>query len=170
MPFPRIYRGPPLRIKSSKPQILNPTPRPRICRVSSFSLPFLPLCQAFHPPPSTLHPAPCTLHPAPCTLHPAPSTLHPPPCTDLIKALDGAFEVAMDLLRGVEHQRSRAQVHLPVWVVRAGGDDGELRPWHYIYVHSIESRLIMRVRYDSSSSGNPKFGAAALPSLGYFAM
>ena len=33
------------------------------------------------------------------------------------------------------------------WVVRVGGDDGELRPWHYIYVYSIESRLIMRVRY-----------------------
>jgi len=27
--------------------------------------------------------------------------------------------------------------------VRVGGDDGELRPWHYIYVYSIESRLIM---------------------------
>ena len=33
-----------------------------------------------------------------------------------------------------------------VWVVRVGGDDGELRPWHYIYVYIIESRLIMRVR------------------------
>jgi len=32
----------------------------------------------------------------------------------------------------------------PLWVVRVGGVDGELRPWHYIYVHSIESRLIMR--------------------------
>jgi hypothetical protein len=31
-------------------------------------------------------------------------------------------------------------------VVRAGEDDGELRPWHYIYVYSIESRLIMRVK------------------------
>ena len=37
----------------------------------------------------------------------------------------------------------------PVWVVRVGGDDGELRPWHYIYVYSIESRLMKRVRYDS---------------------
>jgi len=27
-----------------------------------------------------------------------------------------------------------------VWVVRVAGDDGELRPWHYIYVYSIESR------------------------------
>ena len=25
----------------------------------------------------------------------------------------------------------------------------ELRPWHYIYAYSIESRLIIRVRYDS---------------------
>ena len=28
------------------------------------------------------------------------------------------------------------------WVVRVGGDDGKLRPWHYIYVYSIESRQI----------------------------
>jgi len=34
-------------------------------------------------------------------------------------------------------------------VVRVGGDDGELRTWHYIDAYSIESRLIMRVRYDS---------------------
>ena len=27
-------------------------------------------------------------------------------------------------------------------VVKVGGDDGELRLWHYIYVYSIESRLI----------------------------
>jgi len=31
--------------------------------------------------------------------------------------------------------------------VRAGGDEGELRPWHFIYVYSTESRLIMAVRY-----------------------
>ena len=30
-------------------------------------------------------------------------------------------------------------------VVRVGGDDGELRPLHYMYLYSIESRLIMRV-------------------------
>ena len=27
-----------------------------------------------------------------------------------------------------------------MWVVRVGGDDGELRPWQYVYVHSIESK------------------------------
>jgi len=32
----------------------------------------------------------------------------------------------------------------PVWIVRVGGDDGELLPWHYTYVYSIESRHIMR--------------------------
>ena len=31
-------------------------------------------------------------------------------------------------------------------VVRVGGDEEELRPWHYIYVHSVESRQVMRVR------------------------
>ena len=30
--------------------------------------------------------------------------------------------------------------------MRVGGDDGELPPWHYIYVYSIESGLIRRVR------------------------
>jgi len=29
--------------------------------------------------------------------------------------------------------------------MRVGGDNGELRPWHYLYVCSIESRLIRRV-------------------------
>ena len=29
---------------------------------------------------------------------------------------------------------------------RVGGDDGELRPWRYIYVYSIESRLITELR------------------------
>ena len=33
--------------------------------------------------------------------------------------------------------------------MRVGGDDGELRPWHYTYVYSIESRLILRVIYES---------------------
>jgi len=37
--------------------------------------------------------------------------------------------------------------------LRVGGDDGELRPWHYIYVYSIESGLITRVRYDSHLMG-----------------
>ena len=32
-----------------------------------------------------------------------------------------------------------------MWVVRVGGNDGELRPWHYIYVYSIENE----------SKGNP---------------
>ena len=32
------------------------------------------------------------------------------------------------------------------WVVRVGRDDGELRPWHYIYVYSIESRLLMETQ------------------------
>jgi len=39
--------------------------------------------------------------------------------------------------------------------MRVGGDDGELRPWHYIYVYSIESRLIRRVIY---ANGNPNQG------------
>jgi len=33
-----------------------------------------------------------------------------------------------------------------VWAVRIEGDDGELRPWPYIHVYSIESRLIMETQ------------------------
>ena len=28
--------------------------------------------------------------------------------------------------------------------MRVGGTDGELRPWHYVYVDGIESRLMVR--------------------------
>ena len=31
--------------------------------------------------------------------------------------------------------------------MRVGGDYEEFRPWHYIYVYSIESRLIRTVTY-----------------------
>ena len=41
----------------------------------------------------------------------------------------------------------RKRIEKPLWVVKVGGHDGELRPWHYIYVYSIERRLIMRDRY-----------------------
>ena len=37
--------------------------------------------------------------------------------------------------------------------MRVGGDDGELRPWHYIFAYSIESKLIRRVIYESRSGG-----------------
>ena len=40
-----------------------------------------------------------------------------------------------------------ARCSCAVWVVRVGGGDGELRQWQYIYVYSIESRLMMGVRY-----------------------
>ena len=36
--------------------------------------------------------------------------------------------------------------------MRVGRDDGELRPCHYIYIYSIESRLIRRIMYESKSS------------------
>ena len=35
--------------------------------------------------------------------------------------------------------------------MRVGEDNGELRPWHYMYVYSIKSRLIRRVIYESNS-------------------
>ena len=38
--------------------------------------------------------------------------------------------------------------------MRVGGNDGELRPWHYIYVYSTDSRLIRRVVYEYY--GNPE--------------
>ena len=36
--------------------------------------------------------------------------------------------------------------------MRVGGDDGELRPWHYIYVYGIESRLIRRRIFETSQA------------------
>ena len=40
-----------------------------------------------------------------------------------------------------------------LWVARVCGDDGELRPWHFIYVY-IEIRMIRGVVYESNSSWN----------------
>ena len=61
--------------------------------------------------------------------------------------------------------------HLNLWVVRVGEDDGELRPRHfYIYVYSIKSRPIMRIRYDSHLPqpgwASSRSGAAARGSPG----
>jgi len=36
---------------------------------------------------------------------------------------------------------------------------GELRPWHYIYVYSIESRMIMSSRWQDGPCGGG-FGAS----------
>ena len=30
--------------------------------------------------------------------------------------------------------------------MRVGWDDGDLRPWHYVYLYSIESRLIIEIQ------------------------
>ena len=49
-----------------------------------------------------------------------------------------------------------------LWVVRVEGDDGELRPWHYIHVYSIERRLIMRVRYDSHTANQAACASLSL--------
>ena len=40
-----------------------------------------------------------------------------------------------------------------LWVLRVGGNVGELQPWHYIYVYSIESGPMMRVRYMETLAG-----------------
>ena len=47
-----------------------------------------------------------------------------------------------------------------VWIVRTGGDDGELRLWHYIYVCRIESRLMMRVVYEIVCSWTARWRTA----------
>ena len=43
-------------------------------------------------------------------------------------------------------------LHHGTTYMRVGGNDGELRPWHYIYAYRIESRKILRVRYDGRGS------------------
>jgi len=32
----------------------------------------------------------------------------------------------------------------PVWVVRVGGDDGELQPWHYTYTETPNLHVLQR--------------------------
>ena len=43
-----------------------------------------------------------------------------------------------------------------MWVVRVGGVDWELRPWHYTYVYSIESRLIIMRKPKGGGCGVPE--------------
>ena len=56
-------------------------------------------------------------------------------------------------------------------VVRVAGDDGELRPWHYVDVYSIESRLIKDSKCteaggeDALDDAGPPFGARILLEL-----
>jgi len=49
-----------------------------------------------------------------------------------------------------EREGVRAVHPLLLWVVRVGGDDGELRPCHYIYVYSIESNNLFFIALDSN--------------------
>ena len=48
-----------------------------------------------------------------------------------------------------------------MWVGRVRGGSGELRPWHYMNVHGIERRMILRVMSRSVSPPDP--AAAAFP-------
>jgi len=52
-----------------------------------------------------------------------------------------------------------------MWVARIGGDNGELRPWHYIQVYSIKSRLIIRVQKQRQDLAGG--GGAASDALGH---
>ena len=61
----------------------------------------------------------------------------------MLKGLRGFRKLRVEGLGSKHQHRGR------VWVVRVGGDDGELRPWHYIYVFSVESRLLM-IRLEKS--------------------
>ena len=45
-------------------------------------------------------------------------------------------------------------VGVGLWAVRIKADDGELRPWHYIHVYSIESRFIMKLM-ETQMGGTP---------------
>ena len=45
--------------------------------------------------------------------------------------------------RAPQCQRTGATGGREVWVVRVGWDNEELRPWHFIHVYSIKSRLII---------------------------
>ena len=43
--------------------------------------------------------------------------------------------------------RVTGSTHSPRWAVRVGRDTGDLRPWHFIHVYSIERGPTMRFRY-----------------------
>jgi len=48
----------------------------------------------------------------------------------------------VEMIRWDEAQVLKVSFSTGVWVVRVGGDNGELQPWHCISVYSIEIRLI----------------------------
>ena len=39
--------------------------------------------------------------------------------------------------------------------MREGGDDGELRPWHYMYVYSIDSRMETQTEHPPRATWKP---------------
>ena len=53
-----------------------------------------------------------------------------------------------------------------IWDGRVGGDSGGFRPWHCIYVYSIESRLILRVSVmvDGNSNSTQDYVSVAVSS------
>ena len=56
----------------------------------------------------------------------------------------------MSAASGRERQTNRAigsTFASRMWVVRVGGDDRELRPWHYIYVYSDENWIHIYLSY-----------------------
>jgi len=71
-----------------------------------------------------------------------------------------AEEEGLDHFSGVEldrvdHRLMGNSDHGTTYI-RVGGDNGELRPWHYIYVYSIKSRPMMRFGYDAYMTRRPR--------------
>ena len=46
--------------------------------------------------------------------------------------------------------------------MKVGGDDWELRPWHYIHVYSIERSLIFRTQVGAAVQGGRSLGLAGV--------
>ena len=53
-----------------------------------------------------------------------------------------------------------------MWVVGVGGDDGELRPWHYIYIYSIKRRHCESLVRQSYTVGGSAFKVKVKAKLG----
>ena len=73
-----------------------------------------------------------TLNPQPSTLNPRPSNPRPSNPQTLKPQTLWVVRVGGDTMGSSDHDTT---------YFRVGGDDEDLRPWHSIYVYSIESRL-----------------------------
>jgi len=73
---------------------------------------------------------------------------------------DGALPFGRGYVGGEGREGTMGNSDHGTTYMRVGRDDGELRPWHYIYVYSIESRLVPGVaRAEWFADARPRGGS-----------